>query len=418
VTQTDKKDLIRVGYTAPSWPLNHVPNGIGTYIQNILKGLGEEIKPIILTGTIIDSAPRDDLIYVSNSAKNRSFLQQLLDKILYSLKSPHSQSILYQRNLTYIAQDISLAIQQSREPLDILEMEETFGVANFLINRSKVAIVTRLHGPWFIHGPIMQMDEMSDYKLRVCHEGKGIKMSHGVTSPSLDVLEKVREYYDIALPHAEVIPNPVCEVSIQDQWQYNPNNAPFILVVARFDLHKGGDLALKAFRLAALRNKDIKLVFVGPDRGVPIEGNNINFNQYIEQFIPEDKVKNRIQFLGSCSHDQISDLRKNSLVTLVCSRYENFPLSLLEALSAGCPTVATSVGGMKEIVVDGYNGLLAELSSESIADKLLELIDDPLKMQFLSKNAIQDCKKRFSPEVVAAQTIDYYKSVIARSSSS
>jgi glycosyltransferase involved in cell wall biosynthesis len=416
VTKTDNKNIIRVGYTAPSWPLIHVPNGIGTYIQNILNGLGDEVKPIILTGTIIDSAPRDDLIYISNSAKNRSFLQQSLDKILYTLKSPYSQSILYQRNLTYIAQDISLAIQQSREPLDILEMEETFGVANFLAKINKVAIVTRLHGPWFIHGPIMQMDEMSDYKLRVCHEGKGIKASHGISSPSLDVLEKVREYYDIALPHAKVIPNPVCEVSIQGQWRYNPNNAPFILIVARFDLHKGGDLALEAFRLVALRNSDIELVFVGPDRGIPIKGKSINFNQYIQQFIPEETVRARIRFLGSCNHHQISDLRKNSLVTLVCSRYENFPLSLLEALSTGCPTIATSVGGMKEIVVNGFNGLLAEPSPESIADKLLELIDDPIKMQRLSKNAVEDCKKRFSPEVVAAQTIDYYKSVIDRSS--
>lgn len=409
---------MRVGYTAPSWPLNHIPNGIGTYVQNLLVGLSNEIQPVVLTETIIDSKPGDDLIHIPNFARNSGSLQILIDKAFYRLKFSYTQSIAYHRWLTRLAHDIASAIQQSKKPLDILEMEETFGVANYFIKISNVAVVTRLHGPWFIHGPIMQMDQMPDYKVRVCHEGKGIKAAHGVTSPSLDVLEKVREYYDIALPHAEVIPNPVCEVSIQDQWQYNPNNVPFVLIVARFDLHKGGDLALEAFRLVALRNKDIELVFVGPDRGISIEGKTIHFNQYIEQYIPEQTIKNRIRFLGSCSQDQISDLRKNSLVTVVCSRYENFPLSLLEALSAGCPTIATSVGGMTEIVVDGYNGLLAEPSSESIAIELLELIDDPIKMQLLSKNAIEDCKKRFSPEVVAAQTIDYYKSVIARSSSS
>ncbi len=418
MTRNNKKNILRVGYTAPSWPLNHVPNGIGTYIQNILQGLGDEIQPIILTEIIIDSKPEDDLLHIPNFARNSSSLQILIDKILYRLKFSYSQSIAYHRWITRVAHDIAWAIQQSKKPLDILEMEETFGVANHLIKISNVAVVTRLHGPWFIHGPIMQMDQKPDYKVRVFHEGNGIKTAHGVTSPSLDVLEKVREYYDIALPHAKVIPNPVCEVSIQDQWQYNPNNASFILVVARFDLHKGGDLALEAFRLVALRNKDIELVFVGPDRGVSIEGKTIHFNQYIEQFIPEQTIKNRIRFLGSCSHDQISGLRKNSLVTVVCSRYENFPLSLLEALSTGCPTIATAVGGMKEIIVDGYNGLLAEPSPDSIAHKLLELIDDPIKMQLLSKNAIEDCKKRFSPEVVAAQTIDYYKSVIARSTNS
>jgi glycosyltransferase involved in cell wall biosynthesis len=416
VSGTNKKNIIRVGYTAPSWPLNHIPNGIGTYVQNLLVGLSNEIQPVVLTETIIDTKPGDDLIHIPNFARNSSSLQILTDKVLYRLKFSCSQSIAYHRWLTRVAHDIASAIQQSKIPLDILEMEETFGVANYLIKISNVPVVTRLHGPWFLHGPIMQMDQKSDYKVRVCHEGKGIEAAHGVTSPSLDVLEKVRQYYDIALPHAKVIPNPVCEVGIQDQWQYNPNNAPFILVVGRFDLHKGGDLALEAFRLVASKNKDIELVFVGPDRGVAIEGKTFHFNQYIEQFIPEATIKNRIRFLGSCSHDQISDLRKNSLVTVICSRYENFPLSLLEALATGCPTIATAVGGMKEIVLDGYNGLLAEPSPDGIAEKLLELIDDPIKMQLLSKNAIADCKKRFSPEVVAAQTIDYYKSVIARSS--
>jgi glycosyltransferase involved in cell wall biosynthesis len=104
----------------------------------------------------------------------------------------------------------------------------------------------------------------------------------------------------------------------------------------------------------------------------------------------------------------------NSLITVFPSRYENFPVSLLEALAAGCPTVATAVGGIKEIIVNEYNGLLAEPSAESIADKVLALIDNPEKMQLLSKNAIKDCTERFSPKVIAAQTIDYYRSVLAR----
>ena len=87
----------------------------------------------------------------------------------------------------------------------------------------------------------------------------------------------------------------------------------------------------------------------------------------------------------------------------------------MEALATGCPTVATAVGGIKEIIVDDYNGLLAESESpQDIADKVLILMDNPAKMQLLSKNAIEDCSKRFSPEVVAAQTVAYYHSVLNR----
>ena len=172
---------------------------------------------------------------------------------------------------------------------------------------------------------------------------------------------------------------------------------------------------LDAFRLIALQNKEVELVFVGPDRGVNLNGESIGIYNYLERFIPEDNVKRRIQFLGHCDSRTIAKLRSSSLVTVFPSRYENFPVSLLEALAAGCPTVATAVGGIKEIIVDNYNGLLAEPdSAESIAEKVLELIDDPEKMQLLSKNAIKDCTERFSPKVIAAQTVDYYRSVLAR----
>jgi glycosyltransferase involved in cell wall biosynthesis len=412
----DKKNIMTVGYVSPGWPLNNFPNGIVAYIQNVLYGLSDEIKPIIFAHTLIDCAPNVDLIDLSSVTRPRSILDNLLDKIIYGLKFPCLRSTQYQREIAFAARKLNLAIQQLDTPLNILEMEESFGIASSLLKITKVPIVIRIHGPWHIHGPILQKDELPDFKSRVFYEGEAIKNAHGVTAPSLEVLDRVREYYNMTLPNAMVIPNPVLEVPIHKQWQYNANSTPYVLVVGRFDSHKGGDLALNAFRLITLKNRKIKLLFVGPDNGLLVESKHLKFNEYIERFIPEDSIKKRIQYLGHCDQLQISTLRRNSLVTVVCSRYENFPLSLLEALSAGCPTVATAVGGMKEIIIDNYNGLLAiSESPESIAEKVLELIDDPTKMQFLSKNAIEDSKKRFSPEVVATQTIDYYKSVIAKS---
>jgi glycosyltransferase involved in cell wall biosynthesis len=415
VANVDKKAVIRVGYLSPCWPLSHYPSGIVAYIQNILDGLDNKTKAIILTEVLGGLEPSDDIINYSSLAKTISSWEMLLDKVLYRINLPYSHFFLYKKNTARMAQSLALAIQQLKEPLDIFEIEESLGISGFLVKKTKVPVVTRLHGPWFIHAPIMQLEQARDYKHRVFFEGEGIKNSHSITSPSLDVLEKVREYYGVALPHAQVIPNPVAEVRIDKQWRYNPSSSPSILVVGRFDLHKGGDLALEAFRLIALKNKDVELLFVGPDLGVNIKGESVKFNEYIERFIPEASVKKRIQFLGQCDHARISELRQSSLVTMVCSRYENFPLTLLEALSTGCPTVATAVGGIKEIIINKYNGLLAHSASpESIAEKVLELIDDPEKMLLLSQNAIEDCKKRFSPKVVAAQTVDYYRSVLAK----
>jgi glycosyltransferase involved in cell wall biosynthesis len=411
---TDGKK-ISVAITSPGWPLNRFPNGIVTYIHNLLIGLDAISKPIVMAAPLLVPEVKNRFIDLSRLEARRSVLQQLLDKILFRFSGAYVQKIQYQRNMAKNANKILLAVQQLDAPLDILEIEESFGTASEVIKNTTVPVITRLHGPWFIHGPIMKMDSEQDYQIRIFYEGEAIKSSCGVTSPSLDVLEKTRQYYGIDLPHAKVVPNPVCEVSPEKRWEYNPKITPSILVVGRFDLHKGGDLVLEAFRQVALQNSTVELLFVGPDRGVTIDGVNYHFDEYVERFIADNSIKKRIQFLGHCDHERIAELRKNALVTIVCSRYENFPLSLLESLAAGCPTVATAVGGMKEIIIDDFNGLLAEPESPaSIAEKVLLLINDPEKMQRLSQHAIEDCKKRFSPEVVAAQTVDYYQSVLNR----
>ena len=412
---THKNRKLSVAIASPGWPLNRFPNGIVAYTHNLLIGLEPIAKTVLLAAPLIGQEVKNSLIDLSKLDSGNGLLGRLLDKILFRIKGSYAYKLQFHRSIERNADKILMAIEALTVPLDILEIEESFGTGGLVINKTNVPVVTRLHGPWFIHGPIMKMDSNLDYQTRVFYEGEAIKNSSGITSPSLDVLQKVRDFYGIDLPYAKVIPNPVCEVEPNNQWQYRSEAKPFILVVARFDLHKGGDLIVDAFKLIAQKNKSVELVFVGPDRGVTIDGIDLLFDAYVEKFVSEESTKKRIQFLGHCDQTRITELRKTALVTIVCSRYENFPLSLLESLAAGCPTVATAVGGMKEIVIDDYNGLLAESESPtSIAEKVLMLINDPEKMKRLSKNAIEDCKKRFSPEVVAAQTVDYYHTVLDR----
>ena len=413
-SQADKKPL-RVGYTTPGWPMSRFPNGIVTYVNNIVAGFDRSVKPIVLAAPLIGDEVSDQFVDLSKLNARKNWPQQLTDKILAKLNNQYTQPMQYQSEIRMHAKKIALATQQLPHPLDILEMEESFGTASFLFNTIKVPIVTRIHGPWFTMKTIMQADANWDYQFKVHYEGESIKRAHGLSSPSLDVLNKVREYYQIDLPHARVIANPVQMVSPDKQWQYAANTNPTVLFVGRFDSHKGGDLMLNAFRIMASKHKQIELIFVGPDKEVVIEGVRYNIERFVQRFMPDQSINKRVQFLGHCDQSRIAVLRKQAHVTVVCSRYENFPLSLLEALATGSPVVATAVGGIKEIIVDNYNGFFAEPdSAESIAEKTLALINDVEKMQIFSKNAIQDTQKRFSPSIIAAQTADYYRSVLAQ----
>ena len=406
---------LTIGFISPGWPLSQFPNGIVAYVQAILSGLPINIKAVVFADPVVGIELKNQLIDLSKFKIKRNLLQKTIDWFCSRIKLPFAASMSYKARVIESAEKIYVAMQQLDSPIDILEIEESFGTAMHLVERCKIPIVTRLHGPWAVIGPILNMHKNLDFKTRLFYEGEAIKNSHGLTAPSLDVLEKVRKYYGLSLPNAQVIYNPVQEVSTEKQWQYDLIKKSYILFVGRFDEVKGADLLLNAFRLIAVKHLDIKLIFVGPDNGLNIEGKTFMFNDYVERFISEGNIKQRIQFLGHCSSDTIAELRKAALVTVICSRYENFPVSLLEALAAGCPTVATAVGGIKEIITDGYNGLLAEPeSAESIAEKVLGLIESPEMMQVLSKNAIEDSKRRFSPTVIAAQTLDYYQTVLAK----
>ena len=410
-----EQKILRVGYAAPGWPLKNFPNGIVTYVQNILIGLEPNIKPIILAGTLIGAEVKDQLIDLNKLNKNKFFFEIFVYSLLYRINLSVAKSMLYHKMSHDNALKLHHAIQGLAAPLDILEIEESFGTANSLMKMNKVPIVTRIHGPWFVMASIMKAETNWDYRYRLFNEGQAIVNAHGVTAPSLDILEKVRQFYGIKLPNAKVIHNPVATLPKENLWSLNADKKPSILFVGRFDLIKGGDLILDSFRHIALKHQEVELLFVGPDSGVYKDGEAFMFDEYIERFIPESNIKQRIQFFGHCDSLVIAQLRRQSLITILCSRYEVFSISLLEALAAGCPAIATAVGGIKEIIIDEYNGLLVEPeSATSIAEKVLALMANPEKMQNLSKNAIEDCKIRFAPEVIAAQTVDYYRTILAK----
>src|SRR5262249_41719359 len=68
----------------------------------------------------------------------------------------------------------------------------------------------------------------------------------------------------------------------------------------------------------------------------------------------------RVRFLGSVPGETVLRLFRAADASVLPSAWENFPHTVVEALAVGCPVIATAVGGVPEVVVDGENGLLAE----------------------------------------------------------
>jgi len=78
----------------------------------------------------------------------------------------------------------------------------------------------------------------------------------------------------------------------------------------------------------------------------------------LERRARELGLDGRVSFLGSMGRGQVLRLFRAADASVLSSAWENFPHTVVEALAAGCPVIATAVGGVPEVVRDGENGLL------------------------------------------------------------
>jgi len=97
------------------------------------------------------------------------------------------------------------------------------------------------------------------------------------------------------------------------------------------------------------------------------------------------------------------------------SRFEGFPLALLEAMLAGLPPVATDVGSVAEAIVDGQTGLLVKSDDvDGLAAALLGLLDDEQRAEQLGQAARAHVLANFSPAVPAKAFEALYKEILSR----
>jgi glycosyltransferase involved in cell wall biosynthesis len=129
-----------------------------------------------------------------------------------------------------------------------------------------------------------------------------------------------------------------------------------VLFVGRFDRQKGVDILLEA--AASLQDRvDVRLVgsnVVGKGGGLKLPAN--------------------VTMLGWMNRNEIEAQYDAAQVVVISSRWEAFGLVALEAMRAGKPIVASRVGALPEIVIDGVTGLLCEPANSVVLAAALEQI--------------------------------------------
>jgi len=302
--------------------------------------------------------------------------------------------------------------------VQIIEMEESFGWVRWVSEVTSIPVCVRLHGPWFLNGLVLGVPNDDKFRERVREEGRAIRTADAVTAPSRDVLEQVRGFYGLALPEAEVIPAPTWPVPAAERWRLEDCDPNQVLFIGRFDRHKGGDLIIEAFGRVLEVIPDARLRFAGSDRGcIDDDGRKWSIENFVRDRIPGALETGRVEWLGNqpLPFPALVQLRRGAMVSVICSRYENFPLTVVEAMALGCPIVAANAGGIAEILQDDVNGLLHRAGDPSdIAAKIIHLLKNPAQAAQFGQQAAVDCERRFYPNVVASRLVEFYRRIISR----
>jgi glycosyltransferase involved in cell wall biosynthesis len=100
-------------------------------------------------------------------------------------------------------------------------------------------------------------------------------------------------------------------------------------------------------------------------------------------------------------------------IFLLTSRWEGIPRVVLEAMMAGVPVVSTSVGGVPEVVEHGQSGLLAPSGdTESLADNVLALINEPDTARRMAERAAQRITYEFDLACVVSRHAQIYEELL------
>ena len=171
---------------------------------------------------------------------------------------------------------------------------------------------------------------------------------------------------------------------------------------------KGHDILIKALRECKDKGMEFSCSIVGGDVDIV---NNSSI-EYLKKLNEDSGLSEEIKFLGN--REDVPDLLAQSDLFILPSRFEGLPLSLLEAMAAKLPVIASNISGSAELVEHGKNGLLFESENHlDLADKISWLYDHKDEMSRFAQNAYEYVQA-FDISVMCEKYWDLYKSLMIK----
>lgn len=234
-----------------------------------------------------------------------------------------------------------------------------------------------------------------------------LKRFDGIAAVSETVAEKLRQS-GVPPSRIQVIANGIDVRPFEEHFvsavSASPAGlGPVIGVVARLDLQKGFEFLFHAVRELAATNPGLQVMIVGdgPDRGA------------IEKMIVDLGLESRVTLAGERS--DMPAIYAAMDIFVLPSLNEGLPMTVLEAMAASRPVIATRVGAIPSVIADGRTGLLVEpRDGAGLASAIARLTADPDLRSRLAREARLSVMQNYTADIMARKYADLYDRAIAK----
>lgn len=175
------------------------------------------------------------------------------------------------------------------------------------------------------------------------------------------------------------------------------SNIPMITYVGRVKAYKQLDHLIRAFKIVRNNIKNCKLIIAGKGE-----------KAYLKNIALKLNLNSSVEFHDEVSEEEKFKLLHEAWIFASPSMKEGWGITVIEANACGTLAIGYNVPGLRDSIIDGYNGLLVEAGNiESLANAIIEIIKNEELREELSSNAVE-WSNQFSWDKSAEKFEEYF----------
>lgn len=379
---------MKIAFLTPEFPHPKMglSGGIGTSILNLSNGLVKSGNDI----SVLVYGQETDEVFIENGI---SFYR------IKNIKLKGFSRLLTQKKIQKLLNKLVI-----ENKIDILEAPDWTGFTSNI--NPKCPVVIRLNGTdtYFCH-----LDDRPVKFLNKLHEKRALQNADALLSVSQYTANLTAKLFGLKRDFT-IIPNSIDTDKFLNE---NPKEVEENTILYFGTLiRKKGSLELPLiFNEVYKKNNEAKLILIGRDASDIVSGYSSTWSMMQPLF--DEKAIQNVTYLGCVPYEKIKEYIRTSAVCVFPTFAEALPVSWIEAMAMEKAIVASSIGWAIEVIDNGINGFLVHPKEHaSYANKILELLSNTALRNDFGVEARKKVVQKFSIEVVAKQSADFYKKVI------